>query len=177
MPSISDSLLATVVTGLLVVLLASVGLRRQDEAHAISRHRALAGQTASIAAVVGTDLANVAALEGRTDTSVSFTVVSDPATMAEASVTYVWRPRVEAGDTLYDVRRVSGGATAVVGGGLAGWALALQDASGAEAAALADVRRVAVRAVLPPAFAGPADTLDAVWERTVAPPLLQELRY
>lgn len=177
MQLLTDSVVATLLTGSLVLLLASITLRQNDEAQTISSHRSMSGRTASLAATVRTDLENVAALQARSDSSVTFSVISDPATLAEAAVTYAWERRIEAGDTLVDVYRTEAGATRLVGSSLDGWDLTLLDASDTEAGSLADVVRLSVRAVLPPAFASPMDTLATVWERTVSPPLLGEFQF
>lgn len=177
MQLLTDNLLAAVLAGGLLLMLATITLRQQEEAGAITSGRSVSGKTASLAAGVRADFENVAAFQARTDSTITFTVTDDPATMAQSSVTYRRSMRVVDGDTLYDVQRVGTGGATVVGPGLAGWSVELRDSSGTATTVLADAARATVRFVQPPAFSVSDDTLGVVWEQTFSPPLLGGVQF
>lgn len=177
MQFLTDNLLAAILVGGLLLLLATITLRQQEEAGAITNRQAVSGKTASLTAGVRVDFENIAAFQAHTDSTVTFTVTDDPATMAQSIVTYRRSMRVVEGDTLYDVQRSGAGGSTVVGPGLADWSVELRDSSGAPTTVLADAERAVVRFVLRPAFTISDDTLDVVWEHTFAPPLLGGVQF
>lgn len=173
MQFLSDSLLATVLVGAIVLMLAALSIRQQEESGGISSRRAIAGQTASLEMHVASDFQNVMAVQAATDSTVTFTVVTDPSTMATAAVTYDRSRRVVDGDTLFDVERRQGANSTVVGPGLSDWTVVLRDSTGSPTPLATEARQMTVRFVATPAFPSSRDTLDVVWERSFSPSLLR----
>lgn len=177
MHALTDNLLAVLLTGGLVLMLATVTLRQQEEAGSITNRRAVSGRMAALVSTVQADFSNVAAFQSVTDSTVSFAVTSDPATMAQSTVTYHRARRIVDGETRYDVWRTEDGTSGVVGPDLVDWEVQVRDSSGSVTASLADVERASVRFAQSPTLSAFDDSLDVVWERTFAPPLLGSLSF
>lgn len=180
MSPFQDHLIASVAA--VGVLLTTVNLQHQRATEVIHQSRLQGGQTAlhAWADVVAQDIRSIgsgvptgsAMLLSSDASTLSFRGTADSTGTARA-IAYAWTTELDAsGSSVVRVRRTVDGVPSGQSPALAAFDLELRDASGAEAGALADTRRVHVRAEL--ALGADPTVEDATvrrvgWETEFAP--------
>lgn len=180
MQFIFDNLAATLIAGVLFLILVAVNHRSRMSALESSSYYALKQQELSFVEMVKRDMQNVTVL---------YSIVEDPSTMEfrfdartdptdTASHSVVYRRvfyKYNEGQNLYRIERLvdgvsSGGSTST----LIAWAVVAQNEEGVKVSDVADARQIFVSfEALSPYQKG--ETIDkSRWEATFRPPLLQQ---
>ena len=165
---------ATFIAGTLILLMATITLRQNDEAGTISNRRVAAATTANLGMMIRMDFENVAGFQSHTDSTIVLTVTDDPVAGTQTTVSY---ERLTAPDGEFSVRRTVAGVSPITVPGLSGWSTTLLDETGTPTTDLVAARQTTIRFTLSPAFAVRTDTLHAVWEHTFSPPLLRGIQF
>lgn len=180
MQFIFDNLAATLIAGVLFLMLVAVNHRSRMSAVESSNYYALKQQELSFVEILKRDLQNVTALHDITEDPVSmefhFEARTDPSSTTTHDVIY---RRVgqgsQDGQELYQVQRLVDGVAA--GGSMSTivtWELVAQNEEGVQVADVANARQVYVRFEALSPYQQ-SETIDkSRWEATFRPPLLQQ---
>lgn len=163
-----DNLVAVAVVGVLVGILAVLGLRQQSESVMLAEHHVAAGREAALSDWLQGDLQSLSAVTSRTETRLVFSRTVDPAAAITSVVEYELVCEPSAPSRCQVVRREAG-VDRVVSPVVAGFTVTLLTAAGQPTTvpALADALRV--RVVTDPEL---SEGAPSVWEQTFTPIML-----